>query len=160
MILSPLATIHNSLALTLIMSVLLTAFGLIFAEPLLHIIGVPQDIFDLASLYLKIYFLGLIFMLIYNMGSSILRAIGDSKRPVYFLIFSSFMNIILDFLFVRGFHLGVAGVGYAPLIAQAISAGLVLFILMHTQENYRVILKEIKIDRDILLSILKIGIPT
>ena len=141
MILSPLATIHNSLALTLIMSVLLTAFGLIFAEPLLHIIGVPQDIFDLASLYLKIYFLGLIFMLIYNMGSSILRAIGDSKRPLYFLIFSSFMNIILDFLFVRGFHLGVAGVGYAPLIAQAISAGLVLFILMHTQENYRVILK-------------------
>ncbi len=152
--------IHNSLALNLIMSVLLTAFGLIFAEPLLHIIGVPQDIFDLASLYLKIYFLGLIFMLIYNMGSGILRAIGDSKRPLYFLIFSSFMNIILDFLFVRGFHLGVAGVGYATLIAQAISASLVLFILMHTQENYCVVLKEIKIDRDILLSILKIGIPT
>lgn len=152
--------IHNSLALTIVMGIILTIIGLVFTDPLLHAIGVPQEVFSQASLYLSIYFWGLIFMMIYNMGSGILRSVGDSKRPLYFLIFSSIINIILDFLFVKTFHFGVAGAGYATLIAQAVSAIFIMFVLMKTKENYQVVFKEIGFDRDILKRIIKIGLPT
>lgn len=152
--------IHNSLALTIVMGIILTIIGLVFTDPLLHAIGVPQEVFSQASLYLSIYFWGLIFMMIYNMGSGILRSVGDSKRPLYFLIFSSIINIILDFLFVKTFHFGVAGAGYATLIAQAVSAIFIMFVLMKTKENYQVVFKEIGFDRDILKRIIKIGVPT
>ena len=102
----------------------------------------------------------LIFVMVYNMGSGILRSVGDSKRPLYFLIFSSVVNIILDFLFVKYFHFGVAGAGYATLIAQAISAIMVMYVLMKTEDDYKVILKEIGFDKEILLKIIKIGLPT
>ena len=98
--------------------------------------------------------------MVYNMGSGILRSVGDSKRPLYFLIFSSVVNIILDFLFVKYFHFGVAGAGYATLIAQAISAIMVMYVLMKTEDAYKVILKEIGFDKEILLKIIKIGLPT
>ena len=93
--------------------------------------------------------------MVYNMGSGILRSVGDSKRPLYFLIFSSVVNIILDFLFVKYFHFGVAGAGYATLIAQAISAIMVMYVLMKTEDDYKVILKEIGFDKEILLKIIK-----
>ena len=89
------------------------------------------------------------------MGSGILRSVGDSKRPLYFLIFSSVVNIILDFLFVKYFHFGVAGAGYATLIAQAISAIMVMYVLMKTEDDYKVVLKEIGFDKEILLKINK-----
>lgn len=152
--------IHNSIALTLIMGVVLTVIGLFFTDPLLHAIGVPDEVFDQASLYLSIYFWGLIFVMIYNMASGILRSVGDSKRPLYFLIFSSAVNIALDFLFVKGFGWGVAGAGYATLIAQAVSAFMVMFVLIKTDEDYKVVLKEIGFDKDILKRIIKIGLPT
>lgn len=152
--------IHNSLALTIVMGIVLTIIGLLFTDPLLHAIGVPQEVFSQASLYLTIYFWGLIFVTIYNMGSGILRSIGDSKRPLYFLIFSSIINIILDFLFVKTFRWGVSGAGYATLIAQAVSAFMIMFVLMKTKENYQVVFKEIGFDQDILKRIIKIGLPT
>lgn len=152
--------IHNSIALTIVMGIALTIIGLLFTDPLLNAIGVPKEVFSQASLYLSIYFWGLIFMMIYNMGSGILRSVGDSQRPLYFLIFSSIVNIILDFLFVKGFGWGVAGAGYATLIAQAISAVMIMFILIKTNENYQVVLKEIGFDKDILKRIIKIGLPT
>ena len=152
--------IHNSIALTLVMGVFLTIIGLGLTNTLLHAIGVPEEVFSQASLYLSIYFWGLLFMMIYNMGSGILRSVGDSQRPLYFLIFSSIVNIILDFLFVKSFGGGVAGAGYATLIAQAISAGLIMLVLMKTKDNYRVVIKKIGFDKDILKRIIKIGLPT
>ncbi len=152
--------IHNSIALTLVMGVVLTIIGLLFNDPILKAIGVPNEVFTEASTYLSIYFWSLIFVMIYNMGSGILRSVGDSKRPLYFLIFSSIVNIILDFLFVKYFHFGVAGAGYATLIAQAISAIMVMYVLMKTDDDYKVVLKEIGFDKEILLKIIKIGLPT
>lgn len=152
--------IHNSIALTLVMGVVLTIVGLVFNDPILKAIGVPSDVFSEASTYLSIYFWSLIFVMIYNMGSGILRSVGDSKRPLYFLIFSSVVNIVLDFLFVKYFGFGVAGAGYATLIAQAISAIMVMYVLMKTDDSYKVVLKDIKFDKEILLKIIKIGLPT
>ncbi len=152
--------IHNSIALTLVMGVVLTVVGLVFNDPILKAIGVPSDVFSEASTYLSIYFWSLIFVMIYNMGSGILRSVGDSKRPLYFLIFSSVVNIVLDFLFVKYFDFGVAGAGYATLIAQAISAIMVMYVLMKTNDSYKVVLKDIKFDKEILLRIIKIGLPT
>lgn len=152
--------IHNSIALTLVIGVVLTVIGLTFNDPILKAIGVPSDVFSEASTYLSIYFWSLIFVMIYNMGSGILRSVGDSKRPLYFLIFSSVINIVLDFLFVKKFGFGVAGAGYATLIAQAISAIMVMYVLMKTEDSYRVVLKDIKFDKEILLKIIKIGLPT
>ena len=136
--------IHNSIALTLVIGVVLTVIGLVFNDPILKAIGVPNDVFSEASTYLSIYFWSLIFVMIYNMGSGILRSVGDSKRPLYFLIFSSIINIVLDFLFVKNFGFGVAGAGYATLIAQAISAIMVMYVLMKTEDSYKVVLKDIK----------------
>lgn len=152
--------IHNSIALTLVIGVVLTVIGLTFNDPILKAIGVPSDVFSEASTYLSIYFWSLIFVMIYNMGSGILRSVGDSKRPLYFLIFSSVINIVLDFLFVKKFGFGVAGAGYATLIAQAISAIMVMYVLMKTEDSYKVVLKDIKFDKEILLKIIKIGLPT
>ena len=152
--------IHNSIALTLVIGVVLTVIGLVFNDPILKAIGVPSDVFSEASTYLSIYFWSLIFVMIYNMGSGILRSVGDSKRPLYFLIFSSIINIVLDFLFVKKFGFGVAGAGYATLIAQAISAIMVMYVLMKTEDSYKVVLKDIKFDKEILLKIIKIGLPT
>ncbi|MEQ2625813.1 MATE family efflux transporter [Faecalibacillus faecis] len=152
--------IHNSIALTLVIGVVLTVIGLVFNDPILKAIGVPNDVFSEASTYLSIYFWSLIFVMIYNIGSGILRSVGDSKRPLYFLIFSSIINIVLDFLFVKNFGFGVAGAGYATLIAQAISAIMVMYVLMKTEDSYKVVLKDIKFDKEILLKIIKIGLPT
>lgn len=152
--------IHNSMALTVVLSVVLTTIGLIFTDTLLHAIGVPDDVFVESSEYLSIYFMGVTFVLIYNMGSGILRALGDSQRPLYFLILTSLLNAVLDVWFVKGFGWGVAGAAIATLISQAISAILVCFVLMHTKENYQLILKEIRFDKDILKRIIAMGLPT
>lgn len=152
--------IHNSMALTLVLSVVLTTIGLLFTNALLHAIGVPDDVFVQSSEYLSIYFMGVTFVLIYNMGSGILRALGDSQRPLYFLILTSFLNVVLDVWFVKGFGWGVAGAAIATLISQAISAILVCFVLMHTNENYKVVVKEIRFDKEILKRIVSMGLPT
>ena len=113
-----------------------------------------------AALYLRIYFGGISFVCIYNMGSGILRAVGDSKTPLYYLIIASIINIILDFVFVLYFHMGVAGAGWATFIAQGISALLVIIKLVFSKEIYKVEIKEISIDKPILKKIIEIGIPT
>lgn len=152
--------IHNSMALTLVMSVLLTIIGLFFTNALLQAIGVPSDVFSEASSYLSIYFMGITCVLIYNMASGILRAIGDSKKPLYFLIFSSLTNVVLDIWFVRGFGWGVNGAAIATLISQAISAILVCFVLIHTKENYQLKIQELRFDKELLIKIIRFGLPT
>lgn len=152
--------VHSSAALTIVMSILITAIGLLGTNTLLNAIGVPEDVFTQSSQYLAIYFAGITFTLIYNMGSGILRAVGDSKRPLYFLIIASLINIFLDFLFVKGLGLGVVGAGLATLIAQGISALLVCCVLLKTNDNYKLIIKDICFHKEILSRIIKIGLPT
>lgn len=152
--------VHSSAALTLVMSVLLTVIGMIGTNPMLHAVGIPADVFPESSTYLLIYFAGISFNLIYNMGSGILRAIGDSKRPLYFLVIACVVNIILDFLFVKYFRWGVAGAGYATLIAQAVAAVLVVVVLIRTDGPHQLVIKQIKFDMPILKKIIMIGLPT
>ena len=152
--------VHNSFALTVMMSIVLTVVGVSFTTPLLHFTGVPEDVFPESSLYLKIYFAGIAFNLFYNMGAGILRAVGDSKRPLYFLIVASLINVVLYFLFVKYIRLGVAGAGYATLFAQAVSSLLVIYKLTHTTELYCLNIKDISFDPLITKQIIKLGLPT
>ena len=152
--------VHNSFALTVMMSIVLTVVGVSFTNPLLHFTGVPEDVFPESSLYLKIYFAGIAFNLFYNMGAGILRAVGDSKRPLYFLIVASLINVVLYFLFVKYIRLGVAGAGYATLFAQAVSSLLVIYKLTHTTELYCLNIKDISFDPLITKQIIKLGLPT
>lgn len=152
--------VHSSAALTLVMSLLLTVVGLLGTNPMLHAVGIPADVFPESSTYLLIYFAGITFNLIYNMGSGILRAIGDSQRPLYFLVIACVINIVLDFLFVKFFHWGVAGAGYATLIAQAIAAALVTLVLIKTDGPHQLVIKQIRFDFPILKKIIMIGLPT
>ena len=152
--------VHSSAALTLVMSLLLTVIGIIGTNPMLHAIGIPADVFHDSSTYLMIYFAGISFNLIYNMGSGILRAMGDSKRPLYFLIIACIINIILDFLFVKYLHMGVAGAGYATLIAQAISDILVVIVLIRSEGPHQLFWKQIRFHFPILKKIIMVGLPT
>ena len=152
--------IHTSIALTLILCVLFTILGIGLSKQILILIGSPDSVMAPASLYLRIYFGGISFVCIYNMGSGILRAVGDSKTPLYYLIVASIINIILDFVFVLYFHMGVAGAGWATFIAQGISALLVMIKSVFSKEIYKVEFKDISIDMPILKKIIEIGIPT
>ena len=152
--------VHSSAALTLVMSLLLTVIGIIGTNPMLHAIGIPADVFHDSSTYLMIYFAGISFNLIYNMGSGILRAMGDSKRPLYFLIIACIINIILDFLFVKYLHMGVAGAGYATLIARAVSAILVVIVLIRSEGPHQLFWKQIRFHFPILKKIIMVGLPT
>ena len=102
--------VHSAMALTGLLSIVFTGLGLLYTGPLLRAIGVPEDVLPHSSLYLMIYFCGITFSLFYNMGSGILRAVGDSRHPLLYLAVASIVNIILDFTFVCGFHMGIAGV--------------------------------------------------
>lgn len=152
--------IHTSIALTLVLCVLFTILGIGLSKQILILIDSPDSVMAPASLYLRIYFGGISFVCIYNMGSGILRAVGDSKTPLYYLIVASIINIILDFVFVLYFHMGVAGAGWATFIAQGISALLVMIKLVFSKEIYKVEFKDISIDMPILKKIIEIGIPT
>lgn len=156
-------TLHNAIettmALTFVGSILCTAAGIFLSPYLLRFMDTPEDVLPSSSVYLRIYFGGITGLMVYNMGSGILRAVGDTKRPLYFLIFCSIMNIILDLLFVVAFDLGIAGVAYATVIAQMISAILVLILLTKTKETYRLVWKELHVDLQLTKEILSVGLP-
>lgn len=152
--------VHTTISVTLILCVLVTILGLLIVEPMLYMMDTPDDVFGDAKRYLTIYFSGISGLLIYNMGSGILRAVGDSRRPLYFLIFSALMNTGLDLLFVVAFDMGVSGVALATIIAQLLSACLVLFSLTHDHAAYGIRWRELGIRRKELRSILAIGLPS
>lgn len=152
--------VETTLALTFISGALCTALGVYLSPFLLRFMATPDDVLPEASVYLRIYFSGVSGLLIYNMGSAILRAVGDTRRPLMFLVFSSFLNIGLDLLFVISFRLGIAGVAYATILSQFISALLVLFILTRTRDNYGFVWKDICINKTMLKQILIVGFPT
>lgn len=152
--------VHTAMTLTIVVGIALTLIGTLISPLMVAWIGTPEEVFADAVLYLRIYFIGILGLLMYNMGSGILRAVGDSRRPLYFLIFSSLVNIVLDYILVVFFHMGIAGVAWATLIAQLVSAILVCLLLMSCQESYRLILKDLKMSKEMLVKIISIGLPS
>lgn len=151
--------VHTTLLATLLLGTVLSAAGFFVSPLMLKLISVPADVFDKASEYLRIFFGGLIFLLIYNMGAGILRAVGDSKRPLIFLIASSVVNVVLDVVCIIGLGWGIAGAAYATVVAEAVAMALVLFVLVRTDEPYRVRVRELRIDRAITQKIIALGLP-
>ena len=151
--------VHTTLTGTLILGAFMTGIGIAVSPLILRLIATPAEIFVQAEVYLKIYFGGIIFLLLYNMGTGILHAVGDSKRPLSFLLFSSVLNIVFDVLFVVVFRWGIAGAAYATVLAEVISAAAVLFLLFHADDVYRVRLRSFGIDFATLKKIVYIGIP-
>lgn len=152
--------VHTTVAATFIFSLLLTLLGTAAVRPMLVIMRTPEDVFRDAALYLRIYIGGISGLLIYNMGSGILRAVGDSIRPLGFLILTSVLNILLDLFFVIVLKLGIAGAGVATILSQFVSAVLILLLLTRTRDIYRLDWKELHIDFPILKKIFSIGMPT
>ena len=151
--------VHTAMALSLAAGILLTVLGIGLSPMILRAMGTPEEILDFSVTYLRIYFAGVVFNLIYNVGAGILRAIGDSRRPLYFLIVCSIVNVVLDIVFVLVIPMGVAGVALATIIAQAVSAVLVIVSLQKAPPIYRLELKKIGFDFDILRQIIHIGLP-
>ena len=153
-------TLHTAIALSIVGGILTTAVGIVLAPLLLDMMKTPDDVMSDSVAYLRIYFGGILFVFIYNVGSAIPRAVGDSKRPLYFLIVCCFINIFLDILFVVGFHLGVAGAAIATVISQVVSAILILLALIRSSDIYLLEPKKIRFHRYLLFSIITIGLPT
>lgn len=151
--------VHTSIALSLVGGVLLMLGGIFLSPSILRAMGTPDDILPLSVVYIRIYFAGIIPNVLYNIGSGILRAIGDSKRPLYFLIVCSLSNVALDFLFVVGFGWGVAGAALATIFSQFISAVLVIAVLCRSPEMFRLHPSRIRFDFHILERIVCIGLP-
>lgn len=151
--------IQSFFCLTVVFGIIITFLGIVISEPVLRAIKIPDDVMPEAVTYLKIYFFGVIGVMIYNMGSAILRAIGDSRRPLYFLCVSALLNVVLDLLFVIKFNMGVAGVAWATLISQFVSAVLVMIVLLTTKENYRLVLKGMRYHDGMTRKIFSIGFP-
>ena len=152
--------VHSTIALTAILSVVITLLALATTPFFLEILGTPEDVWESSETYLGIYFLGATGLLFYNMGAGILNAVGDSRRPLYFLIFSTVMNITLDIIFIAVFRMGVAGAALATVIAEVLSAFLVMTVLTAEKSCYRIIWKKVRIHKEIMAKILKVGIPT
>ena len=152
-------TVHTSMMLSLYSGILLTVIGVVAARQILTWMQAPEEVIGLAELYLRIYFIGMTATMIYNFGSAILRAIGDTKRPLYYLLAAGVVNVVLNLFFVIVCRLGVAGVAIATVISQTISAFLVVRCLMKEQGAIRLELKELRIEKDKLMRILQIGLP-
>lgn len=152
--------VHTTVALGLSGSVLLTVLGYYFAPPILVWMQTPPSVFNDAELYIRIYFLGIGTLILYNTASGILQAVGDSRHPLYFLIVSSVINIVLDLVFVAVLGMGIAGAAYATIIAQAVSAILSFRLLFTTGDIIKVRLKHIRFHKGFLAPILRLGIPS
>jgi len=152
-------TVHTSMLLSIYSGVLLTVIGLVGARGLLELMQAPPEVLELAVLYLRIYFLGMTSTMVYNFGSAILRAVGDTKRPLYYLLSAGIVNVVLNLFFVIACHMGVAGVGIATVISQTISALLVVRCLVREQGGIHLELKELAISKEKLAKIMQIGLP-
>ncbi len=151
--------VHSAIMLAIVGGVVVMIAGILGAPAALRAMGTPEDIMPYSLIFIRIYFGGMIANLVYNMGAGILRAVGDSRRPLYFLIASCALNIVLDILFIVGFKWSVAGAGVATVISQIFSAVLICLALMHTGECYKLNLRKIRFHREMLNRIVHIGIP-
>ncbi|MCI9445806.1 MAG: MATE family efflux transporter [Lachnospiraceae bacterium] len=152
-------TVHSAILLSLLCGGILLVVGILVAPQILIVMGTPADVLGQAVLYIRIYFAGIPALLLYNFGSSILRAVGDTKRPLYYLLAAGVINVFLNLIFVIGFRLGVAGVALATVISQCVSALLVLRCMMRMEGGCRVELSKLRINREKMLQIMRIGFP-
>lgn len=152
-------TVHTAIATAFVSGVIMIFVGILLSRPALELMDTPSDVIELSTLYIRIYFLGMPFFMLYNYGAAILRAVGDTKRPLIFLVISGVVNACLNMLLVIVFHLDVAGVAIATVISQAISCVLVIGCLYKTDAVYRLRFKKLRINRKYLVQIFRIGIP-
>lgn len=151
--------LHTAIALSIVGSIVTGIAGILLTPSLLKMMNTPADVIEGSIMYLRIYFAGIIFVFVYNIGSGILRAVGDSKRPLYFLIVCCFLNIFLDILFVVYLKLGVKGAAFATVISQAVSALLVILSLTKSVDIYRLRPNKIRFYKSLLIAIITIGLP-
>ncbi|MCI8484720.1 MAG: MATE family efflux transporter [Lachnospiraceae bacterium] len=152
-------TVHSAVLLGLVCGLGLMVFGMIVAPQILVVMGTPADVLDQAVLYIRIYFAGMPVILLYNFGSSILRAVGDTQRPLYYLLAAGVINICLNLIFVIGFRLGVAGVALATVISQMVSAGLILRCMTKMEGGCRLERRKLCLKKEKVLQIIRIGLP-
>ena len=152
-------TVHTAITLALVSGVVMAVVGLVFSRWALEIMGTPADVIDQSSLYMRIYFLGMPFFMVYNYGAAILRAVGDTKRPLMFLIVAGVINAVLNMFLVIAFHMGVAGVAIATVISQMISCLLVLRCLYKTDGSYQLRFSRLCMKKFYLVQIFQVGIP-
>lgn len=151
--------VHTAILTSIISGFMLVFVGIIVAGPALTAMGTPDDVIDQSILYMRIYFIGMPFTMAYNFGAAVLRAVGDTKRPLYYLLSAGVVNVILNLIFVIVFSLGVAGVAIATVTSQAISAILVIRCLMTSEADYKLELSKLRITPDKLKKMLQIGLP-
>lgn len=151
--------VHTAVLTSVVSGIALIFVGVLVAEPALKLMDTPTDCIDQAVLYIRIYFVGMPVSMLYNFGSAILRAVGDTKRPLYFLSVAGVINVILNLFFVIVLHMGVAGVAMATVISQAVSALLVIRCLMKTNSDYKLELCKLCIVKDKLIKMAQIGLP-
>ena len=151
--------VHCSMALSGILGIFVGVWGFFLSGPILKLMNTDPEVLPLATLYLRIYFLGVPATVVYNYGAAILRAIGDTDRPLRFLLLSGIINVVLNLITVVGFHMSVAGVAIATAVSQYVAAILVVLCLMNSEGSYQLRLKKLRIYKDMLLQILQIGIP-
>ena len=151
--------VHTAIVMTLVLGIVFTAAGILMIPAMLNLMKTPAEVMPESSAYLTIYFAGILGLMLYNMGAGILRAVGDSKRPFYFLVVSAVLNTVLDLVFVLQFNMGVRGVAYATIIAQGVSAVLILITLMRSESCIKLTLWHLKISWEMLGKIVRIGIP-
>ncbi len=152
-------TVHTAITLALVSGVVMAVVGLVFSRWALEIMGTPADVIDQSTLYMRIYFLGMPFFMVYNYGAAILRAVGDTKRPLMFLVVAGVINAVLNMFLVIAFHMGVAGVAIATVISQMISCLLVLRCLYKTDGSYQLRFSRLCMKKFYLVQIFQVGIP-
>lgn len=153
-------TVHTAIPMALVGGVIMAFMGLFVSGPMLRLMGTPDDIIELSAVYMKIYFAGAVSILVYNFGASVLRAVGDTKGPLIYLGIAGIINVLLNVVFVTVFHMNVAGVALATIIAQTVSALLVLSSLIRRRDVCRLIIGQMRIYKNEFFKILRIGIPT
>ncbi len=152
-------TVHTSVMFSLLCGGALILVGLFLAKPMLTLMGTPDDVLDMAALYIRVYFCGMPVVMLYNFGAAILRAVGDTKRPLYFLLAAGVLNVLINLFAVIVLHMGVAGVALATVISQALSAGLIVRCLMKSDGAYKLSLKRLRIVPSCLKTMIRIGLP-
>lgn len=152
-------TVHTSVTISVIFGFILMIIGLVLAKPLLRLMDSPEDVIDLAALYMRIYFIGMPVNMLYNFGSAVMRAVGDTRRPMFILIVSGMVNVVLNLVFVIVFHMDVAGVALATIISQAVSAVAVVICLMNNEDCTKLHLKKLGINLKRVKELAESGMP-
>ena len=152
-------TVHTAITIALVSGIIMAVIGVIFAKGALLLMGTPENVINLSTLYMRIYFLGMPFFMFYNYGAAILRAVGDTKRPLIFLVISGCINAGINMLLVIVFDMGVAGVAIGTVISQFVSCALVINCLYRTKSSYQLRFSKLKIERDYMIQIFQVGVP-